>query len=194
MELDAAQIIALIAGAMLLLLGWLLYNAVLNVVGGVLGGGLGLGLGVVLADAFDVAGGGAVAMVLGSGVVGAVAGVLAFHTLGAISFFVLGAAVGGLVAVQLAPVLHGRFFSGADPDLVLFGGATLAAIVAGLVGFFARKVVVAVGSSAIGSMLIMTGLDWPLGGLPILLLFPAGVAIQLWPRRREGEDEADGES
>ncbi len=188
MVLNEASIAPLVVGGLLLLFGSLLYRVMLTLAGAVLGGAAGLGLGVLLENAFGVSGGGALALQAGGAVAGIIAGVAAFRLANAMGFFLFGAALGGWAFVEVFGLVNSERL-GTDPDLVFAFGLPITAIICGLVMAALNKYMIALASALVGTLLVMAGLDWPLGGWPAPLLFVVGLAIQMRFLRRDDDEE-----
>ncbi|MDK2971705.1 MAG: hypothetical protein PWP23_1460 [Candidatus Sumerlaeota bacterium] len=190
--MEAADYVLFSTGVLLLLFGWVLYRVALKMTGAVFGATIGMGLGAVLAAFAGWESLGTVLALVCGGVLGAGAGILVIETFGALAFFVIGAFLSGWAFTEFAPAVR-SFFPEVDPDLVFFGGAVTVIIVGGLLFFLFRKFIVALGSAAIGSILVMVALDWPAGGTPLIVIFPIGLIVQLIPRRRRGDEDDDDE-
>ncbi len=186
-------------GLALLLLGWVLYWVALSTAMGVLCGGMAFAVGALatwlagIDEPLHRA-----AILGGSALGGAFAGVMLFRLLHRFTFLVLGGVAG--LAGGIAALEHLRATSEAawphEPwaGLALGGGGLLAGAL--ILSALDRYVVAAV-SSVVGGVLVMMGTGWPWGGWPLLLMVPAGIAFQASigagarRRKEEGDEEEE---
>lgn len=190
--IDSTALPMLVVGAALLLFGWMLWRAIVSIAGAVIGGAAGVGLGWIVAQGAHLDGTASfVAQGIGA-LVGAALGVAAFRFANAFSFFLLGAALGAAMFWEAFPAIEASGRLSVDPDLVLALGLPISAVVAGAVLASLHRYAVLLASAFVGTLLVMSALDWPLGGWPAPFVFLAGLAVQFAAaRRRRRDDDRD---
>lgn len=193
--LGAPELAMLAVGLGLLFFGWVLYHSALNISGAVFGGAIGLGISGTVLMYMDMSPGAEIVLLAVLVVVGCVAGYLLFHMMEAVAFFILGGALCGWGLVEFSPPLQGLTGFSGDPDLFTVAAGCLGVILGGLLFVFLRQFMIALASAGIGTVLVLSALDWPWDGLPVLVLFPLGAFIQLWPRKKldKSKDDDDKE-
>lgn len=187
--------IALLVGILFLLAGWLLYWVSLNVAAAILGGGAGLLISSALSEYLEMQAPWDLILAVFSAIACSVLLVALFRYLHHAFFFVfgflLGAPMGFLVTNQL--VNQWELFPSWDPELVLAISIPLMGLLIGLLFVWAHRLLVALATAILGSMLIMEGVEWTWGLLPVFPLMIVGLIIQLKLMKRD-EDFHDKES
>lgn len=167
------------SGLALLLGGWMLYWMTLTLSGAVLFGVGSLLAASLITSMMEVEPSVRLGIQVGAALIGALTGAFIFRAVHKFAFFALGAAVGSVA--MLGIVAHGREVGwewAATPAAVAIA-VPVGAVVLGLISMAIDSVVIAIASSIIGGFLVMEGLGWPYGGLPILAIIPVGLAVQL---------------
>ena len=191
-ELEASAWVAIGVGAGLLAFGWLLYNAALAVVGAVVGGLFGYAISQVLPLFIRLPPGYEMVIVITLTVVGVIVGIVIFHTVHRLAFFLAGAGSGGWLAAEATQRLQEQNYPWAEELWFIVFAPIVGAIVLGFVATAFSNYVIVLATCAGGTILIMEALDWPGGGVYGLILFPLGLIVQtLLVRRREKKSRDD---
>jgi hypothetical protein len=162
--MENLDMLAVGAGAVLLVTGWLLYYAALSVVGAVLFGAAGVALGFGMIELFKIATPWDMVLLGTLGIVIGLLGVWILHTFHKLAMFiggfVGGIAVGWLSMEPISWIAIPGFDRIATPE----GGAiwcVACALVGALLATMMDWLVIAVVSSALGAWLVCHGLELP---------------------------------
>ncbi|MCC6546764.1 DUF4203 domain-containing protein [Candidatus Sumerlaeota bacterium] len=177
---ENVDVVLVIAGAVFLLAGWLLYWVSLNIAGGMIGGGVSLVLCELMLQLTEDLTPLQQNLIRGGGfLLGLIVGVLLVRWLHRLAFFVAGSLLGGAAFFLIVSAFRELDAEWAQGDALLAFGTAIAGAVAGAVCVASAKFIIALCTAAIGAVLIMQGIGWPWHGLPVVPIALAGFAFQL---------------
>lgn len=196
-DVEGLNLLALVVGAVFLLAGWTLYWLSLNVAGAVIGGGMALLVAELLLPLAHLSDDEMLGVRIGAVVVGLLAGIFIARTFHRIAFFAAGTLLGGIawyVAIMRLRAA-GMAPEWAEDPVALLAGTPIAAGVAGLLAVLADRLVIALATAVVGSVLLMIGVDWQWGSWPAVPLALLGFLVQVGAtsKRRKKKDEEEEE-
>lgn len=176
------------SGLALLLMGWALYWIAVTSAGALLFGLTGLAVATLAVNLAGSEGNIRLGIQIGSLLAGGFIGAFLFRFLSRFAFFCVGALIGA--AGTCAVIAHMNQTDDGTTIKVLptlIGGA-----VGGVLFAVLDDIILAAASSVIGGILLMMGLGWPMDGLPILAIVPAGFLFQVGlSRGKKNRDKRD---
>ncbi len=180
--LQAADWLPLAVGVALLLFGGLLYWISIHAAGaGIVGGGC-LLIVVLVADAEEWTGGGALAAKAGATLVGTAVGIFLVRQVHRVLFFLFGALTAGLLVflgLQWLRTNVEELPGWLEGDLVLALVPPLAGLAGGVLLLAANRLVIAGSTALLGAVLASQALGMGTGAIPVVPIAASGFVFQM---------------
>lgn len=192
---EGVRLLPLVAGAVLLLGGWVIYWFSLNAAGAVAAGGLALLVAELILPFTGLGEGESLAIAATAATVGAIAGIVTVRAFHRTAFFLIGFILGGVGWYLVVTRLHeaGVAVETTGRLTVSLGGALVAAVLGGLAAIVADRAAIALATAVAGAALLMVGVEWRWGTWPLVPLAVIGFLFQMGAGRRKKADKDEDE-
>jgi len=192
--MEGVDWVPVIAGAVLLLGGFLLYFLSLWMAGGIIAGAIGFLIGQGTGRLLQWEPGPVLFLSLALAGLGLLIGAATAHFLHKVAFFTLGFLAGAAAFFSVGPALLAALGMEGDQAFYLAVGVPLAGLAVGILATLLDKFLLALATSLVGAGLIMEGVDWRWGVLPYIPLVVLGLAFQFGlARSRKAQERTEDE-